>query len=88
MSLSLSISSHILVMEAPKLGPRVKAFESFSSLNASTLGFRDSVTFLLLHPLITVKYYFCSNASLISIFVTQGTEDVVTEVASSGLLMD
>ncbi len=44
MWLSLSISGHVLVMEAPKLGPRVKVFKSFSSLNALTLGFRDSIT--------------------------------------------
>ncbi len=46
MSLSLSNSGHTLVMESLKLGPRVKLFESFSSLNASTLGpsLRDSIT--------------------------------------------
>ncbi len=31
-------------MESPKLGPRVKLFQSFSSLNTLTLGFRDSIT--------------------------------------------
>ncbi len=33
-------------MESPKLDPRVKLFESFSSLNASTLGpsLRDSIS--------------------------------------------
>ncbi len=63
MSLSLSISGHPLVMESPKLGPRVKLFESFSAFNTLTLGLRDSiikvrpeierdsVTLLLLHPL-------------------------------------
>ncbi len=38
MSLSLSISGHTLVMESPQLSPRVKLFESFSSLKALTLG--------------------------------------------------
>ncbi len=44
--MSLSISGHTLVMESPKLGPRDKAFESFSSLNALTLGpnLGDSIT--------------------------------------------
>ncbi len=46
MSLSLSMSGHTLVMESPKLGPRIKLFESFSSLKALTLGpsLRDSIT--------------------------------------------
>ncbi len=46
MSMILSISGHTLVMESPELGPRVKLFESFSSLNALTLGpsLRDSIT--------------------------------------------
>ncbi len=46
MWLSLSISGHTLVMESPKLGPRVKLFESFSSLDTLTLGpsFGDSIT--------------------------------------------
>ena len=38
MSLGLSISGHTVVMESPKLDQRVKLFESFSSLNALTLG--------------------------------------------------
>ncbi len=37
-SLSLSISGHTLVMESPELGPRVKLFESYFSLNTLTLG--------------------------------------------------
>ena len=46
MLLSLSISGHTIVMESPKLDPRVKLFESFSSLNALTLGPRlgDTIT--------------------------------------------
>ncbi len=46
MSLSLLISGHTLVMESPQLGPTVKLFESFSSLNALTLGpiLSDSIT--------------------------------------------
>ncbi len=46
MSLILSISGHTLVMESPKLGQRVKLFESYSSLNASTLepSLGDSIT--------------------------------------------
>ncbi len=46
MSLSLPISDHTLVMESLKLGPRVKLFESYSSLKALTLGpsSRDSIT--------------------------------------------
>ncbi len=46
MSPSLSISVHTWVMESPKLGQRVKLFESFSSLNALTLGpsSSDSIT--------------------------------------------
>ncbi len=41
MSMNLSISGHTLVMESLKLGPRVKLFESFSSLNALSLICRD-----------------------------------------------
>ncbi len=38
MSMSLLVSGRTLVTESPKLGPRVKLFESSSSLNALTLG--------------------------------------------------
>ncbi len=38
MSLSLSISGHTLVMESLELGPRLPLFESFTSLDALTLG--------------------------------------------------
>ncbi len=46
MRLSLSISGHTLVMESPKVGQRIKLFQSFSALNALTLGpsLRDSIT--------------------------------------------
>ncbi len=46
MSLNLSISGHTWVMESSQLGPRVKLFKSFSSLNALTLepSLRDSIT--------------------------------------------
>ncbi len=37
-SLNLSLSVHTWVMASPKLGPRVKLFESFSSLNTMTHG--------------------------------------------------
>ncbi len=44
--MSLSISGHTWVMESLKLGQKVKLFESFSSLNALSLGtsLGDSIT--------------------------------------------
>ena len=73
---------HTLVMESPDLGPRVKLFKSFTSLNALTLGpsLRDSITKVwpeierLSHIFDVTPYLYCASPahfnSSMSIFIT------------------